>query len=263
MGGVVARVVVADKGFAAGRNPLERLFQLARGPGEHDLLGVVLAFSAEAAADVRRDHAHRVFRQVQLLGNKLADVMRHLGGGPDGDFMPIQAARGGGGRDHGARFQRRTDDAMVDDLDCHLVRGAREGLVHRRLAAALEAHTQVAGSLRVKLRRAFLGRITHIDCGRQRFPGDVDFLCRVLCLEPRGRHHHGDSFTHMAYRAARQRPARRLVHDLPVHPRYLPQRHHGPDLVRGHVGPGEYGHHPRHCKCGSLVDGTESRVRVR
>jgi hypothetical protein len=74
----------------------------------------VLALGAEAAADIGCDDAHRVLRQLELLGDELADVVRDLRRRIDDQLMPLESAAGRGDRDHGARLDRRAGDAVVD-----------------------------------------------------------------------------------------------------------------------------------------------------
>ena len=45
-----------------------------------DLLAVDLQLGAEAAADVRRDHAHLVLGHAELEGDEQAQEVRDLGG---------------------------------------------------------------------------------------------------------------------------------------------------------------------------------------
>jgi hypothetical protein len=54
----------------------------------------VLALGAEAAADVGRDDAHRVLRDLELLGDELADVVRHLRRGVKQQLVALGAAAG-------------------------------------------------------------------------------------------------------------------------------------------------------------------------
>ena len=57
MGDVVAAVRVGHEGFGALGGPLDRPADLAGGPGDDRLLGIVEDLGAEAAADIGRDDA--------------------------------------------------------------------------------------------------------------------------------------------------------------------------------------------------------------
>ncbi len=114
---VVARLVVAHERLAPRRHPFQRPLQLSRGPCQNDLLGIMLALGAEPSADVRSDHAHRVLRQPELLGDELADMVRHLGRRVDHHLVAFQSALGRGDGDDGARLDRRARDAVIDDVD--------------------------------------------------------------------------------------------------------------------------------------------------
>ena len=67
VGAVVAGLVVADKGLAAGGHPFERLPQLQAGPGQDGFFRVELAFGAKAAAHVGGNHADGTLAQTELL----------------------------------------------------------------------------------------------------------------------------------------------------------------------------------------------------
>ncbi len=261
--GVVARLVIADEGLAPGRHPFERPPQLARGPRERGFLGVVLALGAEAAADVRCDDAHRVFGNGELLGDELPDVVRDLRRRVDHDLVAVEpAGRRGDGHDR-ARLDRGAGDAVVDELEGDDVLRLGEGRLGGGDVAALEAHDEVAGGLRVELGRVGLRRVAHVDDRRQRRPVDRHELRGVERLIARSGNHHSDRLADVAHALARERPARRLVHSRAVGAGNAPQRCHRPDAVGGHVGAGVDGDDARRGGGGLRVDAVDAGVRVR
>src|SRR4029453_16548720 len=64
--------------LAARLRPLDRTAELARRPRREDLLRVVGDLHAEAAADVRGDHADAVLAHLQLARHEEADEGRGL-----------------------------------------------------------------------------------------------------------------------------------------------------------------------------------------
>ena len=263
MRGVVARLVVADERLAPRRHPLQRPPQLARGPGERGLLGVVLALRAEAAADIRCDDAHRIFGDRELLGDELPDVVRDLRRRVDHDLVPVEPARRRGDRRDRARLERGAGDAMVDELDGDHVLRLREGFLGGGGVAAQEAHDEIAGGLRVELRRVRLRRVADVDDRRQRRPVDRDQLRGVERLIARSGDHQGDRFADVPDAVARERPARRLIHFRAVGAGDAPQRCHRPDAVGRHVGAGVDGDDAGRGGRGPRVDPVDAGVRVR
>ncbi len=119
VGHMIAALVVGDEAFAARCDPSDRPPQGARRIRDDRLLGVMLALVAEAAADVGRDHAHASLRDAELLGDQAAHMVRDLGRDIKRELVASRIAN----RQHRARFERRADQAVVDEVEPRNVRG--------------------------------------------------------------------------------------------------------------------------------------------
>ena len=83
LGDVIAAVAIGDVAFRAARDPFDRPLDPLGGPGDDGLFAVVELLDAEAAADIGRDHAQLVLRDVQhQRAHQEAHDMRKLAGGP-------------------------------------------------------------------------------------------------------------------------------------------------------------------------------------
>jgi hypothetical protein len=235
MGEMVACLVVGDKALRPRGGPAHRTAQAARRPGDQPLLGVDLAFVAEAAAHIGRDHAQLALGDAELLGHLLTDVMGRLRGGIEREAVGARIDRG----DHRARLDRATDQAIVDEIERDLVRSGLERLAHRGLVAARPAEADIAGRGLVQLRRAWHQRGTHVGHGGQRLVVDTDQLGRILGLRQSLGDDDRDRLAVVAHGLARERVARRLHHRRSIAGADDPERPHRRDAVRGHVDTGE------------------------
>ena len=77
---LIARVVGGEQMLAAVLDPLDRPAQAARGEADENVLGIQLAPNAEPAADVPLEQLQRAGRQPEHRGDRIAVVVRHLGG---------------------------------------------------------------------------------------------------------------------------------------------------------------------------------------
>ena len=232
---VPAALIVRHEAFAARRDPSHRTPQAARGPCDDRLFRIVLSLVAEAAADVGGDQPDRGLRQAKLLGDRAADVMRHLG-------RAIERQLAGAAiRQHGAGLDGRADQPVVGEIEPDHMRRAFECLLHGGHVAARKSEADVAGRAVVQLRRALLDCLAAVDDRRKRLIFDVDKFGGALRLRMCLRNHRGDRLADVAHGVARQRPARRLRHRLAVGGDDGPERRHRADLVGRHVGAGEHG----------------------
>ena len=170
MRGVVAAVRVGEEGFGAVAGPLHRAADLARGPQAHDLLGVDEDLGAEAAADVRRDHAQLVLgRQADEGGQHQARHVRVLAGGVEREaVLPGVVVADGG-----ARLDGVGDQPVVDEIDLGDVLGVGEGGIDGGLVAEVPLVDGVVGRLGVDLRLAGVLRGGDVDGGGQRLVVDA------------------------------------------------------------------------------------------
>jgi hypothetical protein len=159
-----------DQVLAARGTPFDRTGKFARGPRDHQFLGIDRGFAAESTTDIRRDHPHLPHRQTENARQILARPIGRLGREPGREraIVPV--------RQRGARFERgRRDEGVLDDrLDHH--RRARKRVINI-------AHNAVGSDpLHAFARRRHRKRL-HIE-GDQRG--------RVARRRPGGGNHRGD-----------------------------------------------------------------------
>ena len=75
---LIALLMRGEKILAAVFNPLHRAAQQTRRHRDVDVLGVERALGPEAAADIRRDHAHLVIAQLEHVKHAALQPMRAL-----------------------------------------------------------------------------------------------------------------------------------------------------------------------------------------
>ena len=171
-----------------GQHVLEPVLEPAHGPPEppreerdEHVLGIDDELGAEASADVGRDHAHLMRRQVEEIADELPDLVRHLGGGPHREQaegrVPV--------RDEPARLHglaAAPPDAELDLDDAR--RGAQRGLD----VSARETHPpgQIVRHVVVHGRRPRGQRLSR----GQRLVLHVYQLARVFGRVPAVPHHH-------------------------------------------------------------------------
>ena len=102
--------------LAARLDPFHRASDAARDSGQQNVLGIDVTLGAEAAADVRRDHAHSLLGEAQGRGDRGAHGERYLGRRPDRQ----PAVRSVGLHQHAAWLDRhrghaRHAEARLDD----------------------------------------------------------------------------------------------------------------------------------------------------
>ena len=152
--------------------------QSSRCPGDDRLLRIVLALVAKAAADVGRHQPDCGLRQLKLLANRAPDVMRHLGGAIECQLTGRRCRRRGR-----ARFDRRADQAVVDEIEPHHMGGAAKGIAHGGLIAASEAKANVARRIAsCKCGASFAHRGFGIDHRLQRLIIHMHEVGCVTCL---------------------------------------------------------------------------------
>ena len=117
----MALIAIGRRGhevLATRLDPFHRPPQAARHRGQQDVLGIDVTLGAEAAADVRRDHADLFFGEAQGRGDRGADGERHLGRRPDRQ----PTVRSLGLDQHAARLDRHRGHARHGEprLDDHV-----------------------------------------------------------------------------------------------------------------------------------------------
>jgi hypothetical protein len=87
VGDLAAPVGHRDEVLRAGLDPAHRPPERARHADRHRVLGQHAGLAAEAAADVRGDHADALGVEAEDLRRLAAEAVRHLGGDPDGQLV--------------------------------------------------------------------------------------------------------------------------------------------------------------------------------
>ena len=167
----------------------------AREERDQHVLGIDDQLGAEAAAHVGRDHAHLVRRQVEEIGDELADLVRHLGGGPHRELVERRRSSRRRAPASPSAGRRRARCAATSGRDA----GRRAQRGRRRRRGQRHAPGHVVGDVVVDGGRARRERLRR----RQRLVLDVDQLARVLRGVPAVRH---DGSHGLARRSARGRP---------------------------------------------------------
>ena len=220
---VLAAVGVGGQALAAVLDPPQRRADLARGPGQRDLLRQQDALVAEAAADIGRHHADLALVQPEAFGKPRAHDVRLLGRGVHDELAQPRVPL----RDHAAPLERAHDLAGGAQLARH--RHGRLGL------DGLEVHVDGAGEIEVVApvlvheRRAGLARLQHVGDDRQRLEVQLDLAGEVLGLRPRRRDAHGDQLADVAHLA---RSEHRLQRRLEARQRRVgPDRRHARQVL--------------------------------
>ena len=118
--------------FAASRDPLHGPAHLERGRAHQHLLGIDRALGAEAAAHVGHHHADLLGRQLEDGGQRIAQRVGVLRGGPHGERARVRVVIG----QRRASLESHAGHPRVTDLlaDDHL--GLGEALVHVAIRSA-------------------------------------------------------------------------------------------------------------------------------
>ena len=260
MGDVVAAVRVGEEGFGAIRIPLHRPVHLARRPEADDLFRIDEDLRAEAAADVRRDHAQLVLR-------------RHADEGRDHEARDVRVLRRVPQRqrvvagivigERGARLDRVRHQAVVDDVELGDVLGARERRLGRLLVAEMPLVDRVVRRDVMDQRRALRLRLRRIGDRGQHLVIDVDLLARVLRLRQGLGDHDRDRVADVVRLVAGDRRMRRHLHRRAVLRRDRPAADQIADLVGREIGAGQHRDDAGHAFRFGAVDLLDLRVRVR
>ena len=165
-----------------------------------------IAFDAEAAADIRRDHADLVLGNVQRVDREPApQVVRLLGR----RIKRVAIRRGVVVAEIGARLHRIGRQAAVGELELDHLGGRGHRGLGLAAIAALDLEHEIAAELLVHERRARRDRVARRGDRRQRLVVDRDRLGGLLGGEAGFRHHRGDDIADMADLVAREGRARR------------------------------------------------------
>src|SRR5215472_10545282 len=135
------------------------------------MLGIKEQLHAEPAADIARDDADAVFRNIEdARSEQVADEMGALRRTPQrvGIFSRVVIA------DRAARLHRVDDDAVVDELQADSVPGRGHRTLDRRAVADLPVKAQITRCLVPYPGSARIEGVSGLDDGRQRLVVDAD-----------------------------------------------------------------------------------------
>ena len=241
MGLVVAPVRVGDERFGAIRGPLDRPPDLAGRPDHRRFLLVDEDLGAEPAADVGSDDVQLVLgRDLDEGGEHQAVDVRVLAREAKG----VVPRRGVVVPDRRSRLHRVRDEPVVDEVEAGDVVRARERVVRRRAVADLPVIAEVAGSVRVDLRRPFREGVLHGHHRGERGVAHLHELRRVARLARALRDHQRDRVPDVAHRVHREDGVGRGLVRLAVLAGDHPPADEGALLVRREVRAGQHRHHP-------------------
>ena len=241
VGDVIAPVRVRQKGFGPFRPPLHRSAHLAGGPDHRGFFRIDEDLGAEAAADVRRDHAQpRLRRHVHECGQHQPLQVRILRRG----VQRVAAGRGVVLAHRGAGFHGIGDQAVVHDVQlghagCLGESGLRGSGIAQFPVVALVVRRGLVNLLGS-------GRGGQIHHRRQRLELRRHRLRAIFGRSQRLGDDDGVGFAHVVHVGHGERRMRRLHHVRAVLGFHHPAAGQIADAVRLQVRAGEHRHHARH-----------------
>ena len=123
---------------------------LRRRPGDQRLFRVVELLDAEAAADIGRDDAQLVLRDLEHEdAHQDLDDVRELARGPQRVLPGRRLVLA----DRGARLHRIADEAIVDEADARDMRGIGERRRRSRFVADVPLEAEIVGHVVVDRRQ--------------------------------------------------------------------------------------------------------------
>ena len=202
----IETLAVGGEVFQPVAGPFDRAPQPPCSRANKNFLRIERALAAKTAADVRRNDADAVARNIERGRKRIADDAGHLRRRMQRQRIAARLVFG----ETGARLDRDRALAMhaepAFDLDRH------RGKCRVWIAAfELAADYDVCASLLVQQRRAGTHRLLRIDHNRQRFVVDGDELKRVLGVITAVGNDADDRLADIAHLVLRQRQDRRGV----------------------------------------------------
>ncbi len=260
LGDVIAAMRVGDETFRALAGPFHRTADEPRRPQADDFFRIDENLRAEAAADIRRDHAQLVFRRHADEGrNHQPRDMRILRGVPQRKAFAARIVIG----ERGARLHRIRHQPVVDELQRRDVLGGLERGRGRIRIADMPVVDRVVGRGLVNLRRAFCRGLGGIDHRRQHLIVDDDFFRRVLGLRQRFGDHDRDRVADVVGLVRRNRRMRRHLHRRAVLGKHGPAADQSAKFCRRKIRAGQHRDDAGHAGRGLGVDLFDFRVRMR
>jgi hypothetical protein len=244
------RLVGRDLILPARGHPLDGPSEPPRQPGQQHVLAVGARLHAEAAAHVRRDHAHPALRQLEHPRHLGPDAERGLAGDPHRQLVGGAIEAG----EHRAGLERHRRDARLRDPERDHVGGGREGAMNVTFpngpsegavgVDAGEEQRRALGQSRLRLGQRGQGLVLH--------PDQVESVVgRVGILGHHGGHRRARR-VHVGLGQDRVGRHAHVGHE-PVH-------RHGPEV--GHVLAGHHQQHARVAPGGLHIEVRDPRVGV-
>ena len=261
LGDMVAAMGVGHEALGPLGGPLDRPSELHRGVGAGHLLGIDVDLRAEAAADIRGDHAQLVLRRQGDEGrHHQPRHMRVLAGGVQGVLVHARVVVAQGG----PRLHRVGGQPVVDDVERRHMGGVGERGLGLVLVAEGPEEGRVVRRLVMELRRVVSRGIGRADHMRQLVISDLQPLGRVLGLGEGFGDDDRHRVAHIAHPFGLQDRMAGGAHaaTVPVvdHPACRQRAGHA---VGGEIVPGEHAEHTGHRFGGRLVDAGDPGMRER
>ena len=258
--GEIAAVGATDEIVGTIAAPADFLAELGRGIGDEAVLGIKAGLLAEAAADIADQHADAFLRPLQHgvcedVAGRARRLRLHMEQKPPRLLLDLCDGR--------ARLHGRRHQPLTDQIERHLVRSFREGLLDLGGVAIAHGGDDIVRRIGPDHGCTGLDRFQGIDDRRQHLVVDLDRFGRALRLQARGRHHGRDRLAGKAHDLMRQQPARRHRHRLPVRTLKHRQCRNGADVVPDQVFAGVDGSDAVHLGRGLGIDRLDLRMRMR
>ena len=251
---IVAAVAVGEEMLGALADPFHRLAQALGGDGGERIFAIGKQLGAEAAADIGRDDAHLLRRQLHhVAGDDVADDVAALAA--ERQRVAVAVVFG----DHAAGVEIIGDQPLVDDGELDdLVRPWRRRLSSRpRRRRRPRRRDCRAGRARPAARLSSSAAIAPVTCGNG-CQSIVDRLGGVFRGGKRIGDDEGDGIADIARDIAREDRMRRdLDLDVGQHAR----RRQGPEMAD--VGRGQHQAHARHRPHAAEIADPEAGMRMR
>ena len=255
----VAAMDGAGKILAAVADPADRAAEAARRPQHQHPFRIENVLHAEAAADVGNADAKFFSADAKhTIGEQVADRVR--AGGRGGQVQT--AARGIELAQRAACLQRRSDDAVVDQLAFHDMGGVADRSLHRADLATVELERDVAPRLRPDRWGVRQNGIRDRDDRRQRRIVDNDGLGGIARGLGAFRDHERDRLADIANDVARQCVTGRH-HQRRGHRNMGHRARQRPDIVGSQFLSREHGRNAGHPACRVDADRCDARMCMR
>ena len=260
MRAMVAAVRIGEEGLGAVGGPADRSAELPAHPAQRRFLRIDEDLAAEAAPDVRRDHAqvclgdsqHRIAQRrahgVRVLARRVERVL---------------AGRALIARDRGARLHGARHEPVVPQVERRDMGGRSERMIRRGRVAELPITADVVRHIVPDKRRTGLDGGSAVGDRFEHVVVDFDCGQRIERRESRRGDDDGDRFTDVAHLVDCQGVVRWLGHRLAIAITDLPAARDAADAGALQIGAAVGGDHTGQLQGGAEVDAADGGMRVR